>query len=54
MVKLFYEKGVELVFKKIGNYMILIDMVGLLLILIWLVDDEWLDVLNIFVIILVW
>ncbi len=46
VAKLLHEKGVELVFKKIGNYMTSIDMAGLSLTLIRLADDEWLDALN--------
>ena len=46
VAKLLHEKGVELAFKKIGNYMTSIDMAGLSLTLIRLADDEWLDALN--------
>lgn len=46
VAKLLHEKGVELAFKKIGNYMTSIDMAGLSLTLIRLADDEWLDDLN--------
>ncbi len=46
VAKLLREKGVDLAFKKIGNYMTSIDMAGLSLTLIRLVDDEWLDALN--------
>ena len=46
VAKLLHEKGVELAFKKIGNYMTSIDMSGLSLTLIRLADDEWLDALN--------
>ena len=46
VAKLLHEKGVELAFKKIGNYMTSIDMAGLSLTLILLADDEWLDALN--------
>lgn len=46
VAKLLHEKGVELAFKKIGNYMTSIDMAGLSLTLIRLADDEWLAALN--------
>lgn len=46
VAKLLHGKGVELAFKKIGNYMTSIDMAGLSLTLIRLADDEWLDALN--------
>lgn len=46
VAKLLHEKGVELAFKKIGNYMTSIDMAGLSLTLIRLADDEWLNALN--------
>lgn len=46
VAKLLHEKGVELSFKKIGNYMTSIDMAGLSLTLIRLANDEWLDALN--------
>ena len=46
VAKLLHEKGVDLAFKKIGNYMTSIDMTGLSLTLIRLADDEWLDALN--------
>ena len=46
VAKLLHEKGVQLTFKKIGNYMTSIDMAGLSLTLIRLADDEWLDALN--------
>ena len=46
VAKLLHEKGVDLAFKKIGNYMTSIDMAGLSLTLIRLADDEWLDALN--------
>ncbi|OOS18852.1 dihydroxyacetone kinase subunit DhaK [Streptococcus mitis] len=46
VAKLLHEKGVQLAFKKIGNYMTSIDMAGLSLTLIRLADDEWLDALN--------
>ena len=46
VAKLLHEKGVELAFKKIGNYMTSIDMAGLSLTLIRLADDDWLDALN--------
>ena len=46
VAKLLHEKGVELAFKKIGNYMTSIDMAGLSLTLIRLADDKWLDALN--------
>lgn len=46
VAKLLHEKGVEMAFKKIGNYMTSIDMAGLSLTLIRLADDEWLDALN--------
>ncbi|KEQ36809.1 dihydroxyacetone kinase, DhaK subunit [Streptococcus mitis] len=46
VAKLLHEKGIELAFKKIGNYMTSIDMAGLSLTLIRLADDEWLDALN--------
>ena len=46
VAKLLHEKGVELAFKKIGNYMTSIDMAGLSLTLIRLADDEWLDALD--------
>lgn len=46
VAKLLHEKGVELAFKKIGNYMTSIDMAGLSLTLIRLADNEWLDALN--------
>ena len=46
VAKLLHEKGVELAFKKIGNYMTSIDMAGLSLTLIRLAYDEWLDALN--------
>ena len=47
VAKLLREKGVQLAFKKIGNYMTSIDMAGLSLTLIRLADDEWLDALNV-------
>lgn len=40
------EKGVTVVFKKLGNYMTAIDMAGLSLTLIELDDQEWLEALN--------
>ncbi|VTS25563.1 dihydroxyacetone kinase [Streptococcus mitis] len=46
VAKLLHEKGVQLAFKKIGNYMTSIDMAGLSLTLIRLAYDEWLDALN--------
>lgn len=45
VAKLLHEKGVQLAFKKIGNYMTSIDMAGLSLTLIRLADDEWLEAL---------
>ena len=39
------EKGLEINFKKIGNYMTAIDMAGLSLTLIKFEDVEWIDAL---------
>lgn len=40
------KKGVEVVYKKLGDYMTSIDMAGLSLTLIKLENEEWLDALN--------
>lgn len=40
------DKGIEVAYKKLGNYMTAIDMAGLSLTLIKLEDAAWLDALN--------
>ncbi|MGT2947906.1 dihydroxyacetone kinase subunit DhaK [Streptococcus devriesei] len=42
----FSQKGIEVVYKKIGNYMTSIDMAGISLTLIKLKDNDWLKALN--------
>lgn len=46
VARLLNDKGVEVVFKKIGDYMTSIDMSGLSLTLIRIKDEEWLEGLN--------
>ncbi|MGT2926351.1 dihydroxyacetone kinase subunit DhaK [Streptococcus cuniculipharyngis] len=40
------EHGIDVAYKKLGNYMTAIDMAGLSLTLIRLADDRWLEALN--------
>ncbi|WP_396425078.1 dihydroxyacetone kinase subunit DhaK [Lactococcus cremoris] len=42
----FYNLRIEVLFKKVGNYMTSIDMAGLSLTMIKLEDDQWLKNLN--------
>ena len=44
--KILKDKGLEIPFKKIGNYMTSIDMAGLSLTLLKLEDEAWLDALK--------
>ncbi|SEL14683.1 dihydroxyacetone kinase DhaK subunit [Carnobacterium iners] len=44
--ELLIKEGLELPFKKVGDYMTSIDMQGLSLTLVKLEDDKWLDYLN--------
>ncbi|MGB6178301.1 dihydroxyacetone kinase subunit DhaK [Carnobacterium sp.] len=44
--ELLENEGIELVFKKVGDYMTSIDMQGLSLTLVKLEEDRWLDYLN--------
>lgn len=46
VANLLKEKGVEVVFKKIGDYMTSLDMAGLSLTLMKVADDAWLDALE--------
>ncbi|HEO4914504.1 TPA: dihydroxyacetone kinase subunit DhaK [Streptococcus agalactiae] len=46
VAKLLEEKGIEVNYKKLGNYMTSIDMAGLSLTLIKLENQEWLEALN--------
>ncbi|HGC9616390.1 TPA: dihydroxyacetone kinase subunit DhaK [Streptococcus agalactiae] len=46
VVKLLEDKGIEVNYKKLGNYMTSIDMAGLSLTLIKLENQEWLEALN--------
>lgn len=46
VASLLKEAGVEVLYKKLGNYMTSIDMAGLSLTLLKLTDEEWLDALN--------
>lgn len=46
VANLLKEKGVEVVFKKIGDYMTSLDMAGLSLTLMKVADDTWLDALE--------
>ncbi|HHU5052130.1 TPA: dihydroxyacetone kinase subunit DhaK [Streptococcus agalactiae] len=46
VAKLFEDKGIEVNYKKLGNYMTSIDMAGLSLTLIKLENQEWLEALN--------
>lgn len=46
VAKLLEDKGIEVNYKKLGNYMTSIDMAGLSLILIKLENQEWLEALN--------
>ncbi|HEN6620181.1 TPA: dihydroxyacetone kinase subunit DhaK [Streptococcus agalactiae] len=46
VAKLLEDKGIEVNYKKIGNYMTSIDMAGLSLTLIKLENQEWLEALN--------
>ena len=46
VVKLLTEENIEILFKKVGNYMTSIDMAGLSLTMIKLEDDPWLKNLN--------
>lgn len=48
------EAGVEVAYKKLGNYMTAIDMAGLSLTLLKLEDQAWLDALNSSVITAAW
>ncbi|HHR3170347.1 TPA: dihydroxyacetone kinase subunit DhaK [Streptococcus agalactiae] len=46
VAKLLEDKGIEVNYKKLGNYMTSIDMAGLSLTLIKLENQEWLEALN--------
>ena len=46
VAKLLTEEKIEVLFKKVGNYMTSIDMAGLSLTMIKLEDDQWLKNLN--------
>lgn len=46
VANLLKEKGVEVVFKKIGDYMTSLDMAGLSLTLMKVADDAWLEALE--------
>ena len=46
VAKLLTEENIEILFKKVGNYMTSIDMAGLSLTMIKLEDDQWLKNLN--------
>lgn len=46
VAKLLEDKGIEVNYKKLGNYMTSIDMAGLSLTLIKLKNQEWLEALN--------
>ncbi|HFH7862038.1 TPA: dihydroxyacetone kinase subunit DhaK [Streptococcus agalactiae] len=46
VAKLLEDKGIEMNYKKLGNYMTSIDMAGLSLTLIKLENQEWLEALN--------
>lgn len=46
VTKLLEDKGIEVNYKKLGNYMTSIDMAGLSLTLIKLENQEWLEALN--------
>ncbi|HGA1573523.1 TPA: dihydroxyacetone kinase subunit DhaK [Streptococcus agalactiae] len=46
IAKLLEDKGIEVNYKKLGNYMTSIDMAGLSLTLIKLENQEWLEALN--------
>ncbi|HEO5269847.1 TPA: dihydroxyacetone kinase subunit DhaK [Streptococcus agalactiae] len=46
VAKLLEDKGIEVNYKKLGNYMTSIDMTGLSLTLIKLENQEWLEALN--------
>lgn len=46
VAKLLEDKGIEVNYKKLGNYMTSIDMAGLSLTLIKLENKEWLEALN--------
>ncbi|HFZ9539204.1 TPA: dihydroxyacetone kinase subunit DhaK [Streptococcus agalactiae] len=46
VAKLLEDKGIEVNYKKLGNYMSSIDMAGLSLTLIKLENQEWLEALN--------
>ncbi|HGC7359944.1 TPA: dihydroxyacetone kinase subunit DhaK [Streptococcus agalactiae] len=46
VAKLLEDKGIEVHYKKLGNYMTSIDMAGLSLTLIKLENQEWLEALN--------
>ncbi|HGD0611908.1 TPA: dihydroxyacetone kinase subunit DhaK [Streptococcus agalactiae] len=46
VAKLLDDKGIEVNYKKLGNYMTSIDMAGLSLTLIKLENQEWLEALN--------
>lgn len=46
VAKLLADKGIQVVYKKLGNYMTAIDMAGLSLTLIKLEDDTWVEALN--------
>lgn len=45
VAKLLTEENIEILFKKVGNYMTSIDMAGLSLTMIKLEDDQWLKIL---------
>lgn len=46
VANLLAEKGIEVAYKKLGDYMTSIDMAGLSLTLMRLTEDEWLEALN--------
>ncbi|HEN5971108.1 TPA: dihydroxyacetone kinase subunit DhaK [Streptococcus agalactiae] len=46
VAKLLEDKGIEVNYKKLGNYMTSIDMAGLSLTLVKLENQEWLEALN--------